>query len=88
MPPDGSGAAAPRCGWRPVGKTTGDHVMTGPRGLLAAILLRALDDVREGNGHSQRAAVWIDSDRDGPCSFRRICEVFDLDAVKVRAPIR
>lgn len=80
--------SAPRCGWRPV-RSIGDHVMLGPRGLLAAVLLRALDDVREGNGYSQRASVWIDSDReDGPCAFRRVCEALDLDAVKVRATIR
>ena len=73
--------------FRPV-RSINDHVMLGPRGLLAAVLLRGLADVREGNGHAGSAARWIDSDRDGPCSFRRVCEALDLDAVKVRGTIR
>ena len=76
--------ASPKCGWRPV-KASGDHVMTGCRGVLAATLLRALSDVRENNGFALEATVWIDSDRDdGPFTFLKICEALDLDAREVR----
>ena len=73
--------------FRPV-RSINDHVMLGHKGLLAAVLLRALGAGREGNGSSRDASVWINSDRDGPCSFRRVCEALDLDPMKVRATVR
>ena len=65
------------------------HVMSGCKGVLAATLLRALADVREGNGEAQRAAAWIDSDRDDHLfSFQRICESLDLSPEEVRRAAR
>ena len=61
------------------------HVMDGPRGLLAGILLRALGDVRNGNGHAKDASEWIGSDSENHLfTFRRICEELDLSPVSVR----
>jgi len=69
----------------------GDHVgLIGPRGLLAATLLRALSDVREGGGRNAATArAWINSDReDHPLSFRRTCESLNLDPGRVRRALR
>jgi hypothetical protein len=60
--------------------------MSGDRGLLAAVLLRGLDDSRKGRTD---AAVWIDSDReDGPTTFLKICEYLDLSPEEVRKAAR
>jgi len=65
----------------------GDHVgMVGPIGLVAGVLLRGLDDLREGRPD---AAVWIDSDRDDyPLAFVRVCEFLDLSPAEVRKAAR
>ena len=66
-----------------------DHVMLGDKGLIAAILLQALRDVKERNGHAREAAIWIDSDRrDYPLAFVHVCESLDLDPMAVRRTIR
>lgn len=66
------------------------HVLVGDRGIVAAVLLQALADVREGNPRlAAPAAAWIHSDReDHPLAFVRICESLDLDASGVRRTIR
>ena len=64
-------------------------LMVGPRGLLAGVLLRALEDVREGNGHAEGAAAWIQSNRDDyPLTFIRVCEWLDLSPGAVRRAVR
>jgi len=69
-------------------RTVGDHVMTGPKGLLAGVLLRALSDIREGNGFAPGALAWLNSDRaDGPLTFRAICSALDLDPSAVRKAV-
>ncbi len=63
--------------------------MSGCRGVLAATLLRALADVKEGNGYSASAAVWISSESsDGLFSFLKICEMLDLSPAAVRRTVR
>lgn len=79
--------SAPGHGWQPI-RSINEHVMLGPRGILAAVLLLALDDARDGGPFAENAMRWIRDDRDGPCSFRRVCEALDLDPVKVRTAIR
>ena len=78
----------PRCGWRPR-RSINEHVMSGCKGVLAAVLLCALSDIREGNGYSTDAKVWLDSDReDHPITFRRVCDSLDLSPDAVRRAAR
>ena len=66
----------------------GDHVMPGPRGLLAGVLLRSIDDARTEGRHREHARAWIASDRvDHPFAFVRVAETLDLDPRRVRKMI-
>jgi hypothetical protein len=65
--------------------------------LLIAILQDAIECVEkyrfatdaEGQGEFHAAKRWLLADeRDWPCSFARICEVLDINAVEVRARLR
>ncbi len=66
------------------------HVLSGDRGIVAAVLLQALADVREGNPRlAAPAAAWIHSDcEDHPLAFLKICESLDLDPAAVRRSAR
>ena len=69
--------------------TAGDHVMTGCKGVLAATLLRALADAKEGGPFAESASRWIFSDQeDGPFTFLKICEALDLAAGRIRRMLR
>jgi hypothetical protein len=66
-----------------------DIGMTGCRGVLAATLLVALTDVREGGQHCASAAFWLNDDReDGPFSFVNVCDSLGLDPAQVRRAAR
>ena len=66
------------------------HVMSGDRGIVAAVLLRALADVREGNPRlAAPAAAWIQREvPEDPFSFEWICESLDLSPAAVRRTVR
>jgi hypothetical protein len=59
--------------------------MHGDRGLLAAVLLSALDDLSAGGPGATLAAAWIDNDGENdPFAFLRVCESLDLSPAQVR----
>ena len=64
-------------------------IMTGCKGVLAATLLYALDDAKDGGPYAGSALRWLFSDReDGPFTFLKICEALDLDAGRIRRMVR
>jgi len=61
------------------------HVLDGPRGVLAAVLLQALDDARSRNGSARLARAWFSSDReDDLFDFLCVCDALELDPAAVR----
>lgn len=65
-----------------------DDIMFGDRGLLAAVLLNAIQDVRKNNGHAESAKIWFQRESpNDPFSFEWICSELDLDAGAVRRTI-
>ena len=65
----------------------GDHVMPGARGLVAAVLIRSLEDYRAGDPF---AKVWIsrEGNPEDPFSFAWTCDVLTLDPGRVRRALR
>lgn len=69
---------------------TGDIGLRGPRGVLAGVLLRAVEDLRSGDSYFQAPArEWFQREApDEPFSFVWICSELDLSPGAVRRMIR
>ncbi len=59
----------------------GDPTCAGWRRLAAAVLLRALEDARDGNGHSAEARAFLQSAQAGDLVLALDLEPADLERV-------